>query len=85
MTSNESKTPNINFICDIASECFMPLTYGGKITSISQAEKIFNSGVEKISLNTLTYRNRPSKELVNILDHHHIVGSIDYKIMMESY
>ena len=44
---NESKTPNINFICDIASECFMPLTYGGKITSISQAEKIFNSGVEK--------------------------------------
>ena len=32
-----------------------------KITS-SQAEKIFNSGVEKISLNTLTIEYRPSKE-----------------------
>ena len=79
---NESKTPNINFICDIASECFMPLTYGGKITSISQAEKIFNSGVEKISLNTLTYRNIDLvKNLVNIFGSSSIVGSIDYKII----
>ena len=30
----------------------MPLCYGGHISSMSHAEKLFNIGVEKISVNT---------------------------------
>lgn len=36
----------------LASECFMPLTYGGKITRVEEASKIIRLGVEKIALNS---------------------------------
>jgi cyclase len=44
--------PNYRLIEDVAGECFMPLTYGGGITSVEQAAKIFSLGVEKISIQT---------------------------------
>lgn len=46
------KKPNFSLIKLLASECFMPLAYGGGITSMDEIEKIFKLGVEKIILNT---------------------------------
>lgn len=43
---------NYKLIEEFASECFMPLCYGGGIKNIEQAEKIFALGVEKICLQT---------------------------------
>lgn len=37
---------------DVASECFMPLTYGGGIRHIEDAEKLFSLGIEKCVINT---------------------------------
>jgi len=37
---------------EIASECFMPITYGGGIRSLEDMQTIFNLGVEKVSLNS---------------------------------
>lgn len=48
---------NFDLIKRIASICFSPLTYGGGITKIDEAEKIFNIGIEKISLNTTAMLN----------------------------
>ena len=47
-----SATNNIKYelIEEIATECFMPLTYGGGIGSIEVAKKIFSLGVEKLLL-----------------------------------
>ena len=50
--SVQQQEPNYSMLADIASECFMPLCYGGGIRSIEQIEKILYSGVEKVSLNT---------------------------------
>ncbi len=50
---NASKTkqePNFELIEQFASECFMPLTYGGGIRTIDQASRIFKLGVEKICI-----------------------------------
>lgn len=51
------KEPNYELIKDIASEAFMPIGYGGGITSIGQIEILFKAGVEKISLNSVLFDN----------------------------
>ncbi len=53
-----SATPNnapppFKKIQEIASECFMPIGYGGGIKSIEHMSTIFNLGVEKVILNSL--------------------------------
>ena len=50
--SKEKKEPNYALIEQFASECFMPLSYGGGIKSMEQAQRLFNSGIEKICLQT---------------------------------
>jgi imidazole glycerol-phosphate synthase subunit HisF len=49
------KQPCYNLIEDLASECWVPMTYGGGIRNVQQAEKVFNLGVEKIVLDSLLY------------------------------
>lgn len=44
--------PNFDVIESLASECFMPFCYGGGVSSIEQAARIFDLGVEKVSLQT---------------------------------
>lgn len=51
------KGPDYLYIENLLNECFMPLAYGGGISKIEQAQKIFSMGVEKIVLGTATTRN----------------------------
>lgn len=44
--------PNLKLIGKIASEAFIPLSYGGGISSVRDAEEVFSLGIEKIILNT---------------------------------
>ncbi len=48
--SKDHIPPDYETIELFASECFMPLCYGGGISSLAQAKDVFNLGVEKISL-----------------------------------
>jgi len=52
-----NKEPNYKMIEDIASECFMPLCYGGGVKNIAQMQKIYALGVEKISLSSSAVLN----------------------------
>jgi imidazole glycerol-phosphate synthase subunit HisF len=54
--SRENKEPPFAIIEDIASECFMPVAYGGGVTSVEQAARIISLGIEKIVLNTAALR-----------------------------
>lgn len=56
---NASKRGSINYnlIEEISSDVFVPLSYGGGIKSLSDAEQLFNIGIEKIFLNSLFFRN----------------------------
>ena len=49
--------PNYKMIQNIASECRMPLCYGGGIKNVQQAQKIFSLGVEKIALSSILVEN----------------------------
>jgi cyclase len=48
--SIEGRQPDVGFIAELASECFMPLSYGGGIKSVVDATPIFAAGVEKVVL-----------------------------------
>lgn len=47
--------PNFSLIEKVASECFMPLTYGGGIRDLDDARTLFSLGVEKVSLQHALY------------------------------
>jgi len=78
--SKENREPDFTLIEDFASECFMPLCYGGGITHIDQIKKLFTLGIEKVSLN-ISALNTPKLivEAVEIFGSQSIVVSIDIK------
>jgi cyclase len=50
--ARQKRSPNFDLIADIASEAFMPFAYGGGVTSVEQARRLFGIGVEKVVLNS---------------------------------
>lgn len=50
--SRQRREPDYALIENIAAECFMPLGYGGGISTVEQARRVFSSGVEKVVLQT---------------------------------
>ena len=42
--------PQFDFVQEIVSEAFMPVCYGGGVATLQQMEKLFQLGVEKVSL-----------------------------------
>src|SRR5262245_55475627 len=55
--SRAGKGPAFATIGNIASECFMPVAYGGGISSVDQIRRILGTGVEKIVINTAALRD----------------------------
>lgn len=55
--SKKNREPNWEVIEDLASECFMPLGYGGGITSLEQIERLLKIGVEKVIINHHALKN----------------------------
>lgn len=57
--STEINKSSINWtmLKDISSECFMPLTYGGGVSSVEMIREILNVGVEKVSINSNAVKN----------------------------
>jgi imidazole glycerol-phosphate synthase subunit HisF len=78
--SVKKQKPDISLIRTIASECFMPLCYGGGITSVQDIRDIVNTGVEKVSLNTKAVEDPQFvKQAADTFGSSTIVVTIDYK------
>lgn len=78
--SRGGRPPDIALLRDIASECFMPLAYGGGITSVEQAMSIFETGIEKIVLNSAFFTTPALVgEIARIYGSQAVVVSIDVK------
>jgi cyclase len=79
-SSEKGNIPYFDLIENIATECFMPICYGGGISTLNQASKLFRLGVEKISVNTAAI-NRPEfvQELSVKFGKSSIVITIDVK------
>ena len=79
--SKKKKAPDTDFLESLASEAFMPVGYGGGITTADQAREIFNIGFEKVILNSILNSDlNLIKEISKIFGSQAVVASVDYKM-----
>lgn len=62
--TTDNREPDYKTIENLASECRMPLCYGGGIKTLDQAQKILSLGVEKVAISS-AFINKP--ELISML------------------
>ena len=62
--TTEKRGPDYKIIEHLASECRMPLCYGGGIKTVQQAETIIGLGVEKVAISSAAIEN---PDLVTII------------------
>jgi len=76
----QNRGPNLNILEEIASECFMPLSFGGGLRDFNLVKRIFSIGFEKVILNSFAIEN---PEFVSKVAEHFgnqaVIGSIDIK------
>ena len=72
--------PNFDILSDIVNECFMPLAYGGGVSSVDQAGRLFGMGFEKVVINSAAL-TRPSliSDLATKFGSQAVVVSIDVR------
>lgn len=80
MASKNNREPDFKLLQKLTSECFMPLSYGGGIKNILQAQNIFSIGFEKIVINSSLFNNiHLIKEIVDLYGSQSLVVAIDIK------
>lgn len=78
--TKEKRGPDFERISEIAGEAFIPLAYGGGITTIEQVKKLFYLGVEKIILNNSAVNNPALiTAAASLVGSQSVVVSIDVK------
>ncbi|WP_256003209.1 AglZ/HisF2 family acetamidino modification protein [Pedobacter deserti] len=78
--SKEHRDPPYDLINRLATECFMPLCYGGGIRDIDTIRNILKSGVEKVAINSFALENPEFiQEAASVFGSSTIVVSIDVK------
>lgn len=76
----ERRSPNLKVLTDIANECFMPLGYGGGITTLADAKTVFDIGFEKVAVNSHALEDPPLiSRLAEQYGSQAVIASIDVK------
>jgi cyclase len=69
-----------DLVTKTASEAFMPMCYGGGVTSVDEIKRLLKAGVEKVSINTAAHDDpRLVENAVKTFGSQAIVGAIDVK------
>ena len=84
--SKEEKEPNFDLLRDIAAQAFMPLSYGGGLTTMEQVKQIIQMGYEKVVFNTSLLHNPTLiKDVVSYLGRSGVVAAIDVRKENNNY
>jgi cyclase len=76
----EGRGPNFDLLQDIAGEAFMPMAYGGGLTTMDQVRRTFSLGFEKVILNTAGFAcPNLITEAVSVYGAQSIVGCVDVR------
>ena len=83
--SHEKRPISLDTVKKTAEQCFMPLTVGGGVRSISDIQSLLSSGADKVSINTAAVSNPDLiYEASSIFGSQCIVVAIDAKIVSKN-
>lgn len=76
----------IELIREVSKVCFMPITFGGGIRTLSEIELIVKSGADKVSINTAALKD-PNfiRQAAKEFGSQCIIVSVDVKLFKNSY
>ena len=84
--AKNSREPDFELLKDIASEAFMPLSYGGGIQTVEQIRKLLAIGYEKVVINTnLVKKPELIEQASRLFGSQSVVASIDAKKVKGKY
>ena len=71
---------NWDLVTKTASEAFMPMCYGGGITTVDEIKRLLKAGIEKVSINTAAHENpKLIEDAARAFGSQSIVAGIDVK------
>ena len=67
------------FLEEKANNCFLPITASGRIKNLKDAKRLFNSGADRVIVNSLLWEGRDDilEEISNVYGAQSLVASID--------
>jgi cyclase len=72
---------NYSLLEQIASECFMPVCYGGGVKNLDDFRRLFSMGIEKVSVSSLLFDNPDVvAQAVAIYGSQSIIATLDINI-----
>jgi cyclase len=74
----DGRSPDVVFLSALASECFMPLSYGGGISTVKHARTLIQLGIEKLVLRTHASDTLIS-EIASEFGSQAVIGCLDYR------
>lgn len=77
--ATRKRTPiDYELIADVAGEAFMPVCYGGGVSSLDQIERLFTLGIEKVSINSAAVDDPELlSRAADVFGSQSIVGAVD--------
>lgn len=80
LSTIENKPIPLEFLKEVAEECFMPLSYGGGIKTLEDIRSVLKIGIEKVILNSVLYEDIEFvKEAIQQFGSSTIAVSLDVK------
>jgi cyclase len=78
ISATPASGPNFELVEDVASECFMPLAYGGGVRHVDDAARLFSLGVEKVVVRTAAASNlQVISEIADAFGRQSVAVSVD--------
>tara|TARA_B100001057_G_C22870191_1_gene958499 strand:+ start:9064 stop:9825 length:762 start_codon:yes stop_codon:yes gene_type:complete len=76
--TNIGSKVDINYLKIISGEAFFPMSYGGGISSVQEAEQIIEAGFEKIIINNKNLKSLDlSKRCIKTIGSQSVIASVD--------
>ena len=83
---NRNVNSFLNLVENIAKNCFMPLAIGGGVNTFEDSKNLFNSGADRIIINTSIFKNFSLLDEISLnYGKEAIIASLDFKKINNDY